>query len=142
MDPLDFKKIAVSLLEIGGAAACRTAISRAYYSIFLLCRIKINEIGINLPRDYKAHESVKQYFNNCDDFQLCKVAKQLSDIRTDRNNADYDLTKKYVEKPENAKARLKTVDRMIDTVNKSFYENERNISEKMHEYHKIILGLR
>ena len=82
MNPLDFHKVADNLVRQAGAAEFRSAISRAYYGIFLFCCKKINEIGFNLPRDATAHVQVTRYLNNCDDFKLQSVASQLKDLRS------------------------------------------------------------
>jgi len=120
MDPLDFHKVADNLVKQAGAAEFRSAISRAYYGIFLFCCKKINEMGFNLPRDASAHVQLTQYLNNCDDFKLQSVASQLKDLRSIRNLADYDLNSKKVEKFENVKANVQQAKKMAQTVNDRF----------------------
>ena len=141
MNPLDFHKVAEYLIAKGGAAEFRSAISRAYYGTFLFCCKKINEIGFNLPRDATAHTQVARYLNNCDDFKLQNVAYQLSDLRTIRNIADYDLNSKKVEKLKNAKANVKQAKKMVRTINDRFNENSKEIALKIEYYRKNILRL-
>ena len=141
MDPLDFHKLASKLVIQGGTAEFRTAISRAYYSTFLLCCKRINDLGFNLPRDARSHEEVKCYLNNCDDFKLSQVAFQLLDLRHKRNWADYDLNCKQVENKKNATGALKQAERMISTINNRFNEKSSEITDKINEYRKNVKGL-
>ena len=102
MNPLDFQKLASYLVTKNGAAEFRTAISRSYYGVFLLCCKKINELGFNLPQDASAHDHVRRYLNNCGDFQLEKISSQLLDMRSERNRADYVMGDTKVEYKNNA----------------------------------------
>lgn len=139
MNPLDFHKLASSLIAQNGAAEFRTAISRAYYGAFLFCCKKINGIGFNLPSDYTAHEQVKRYLNNCGDFQLQKVASQLLGLRQTRNKADYDLKCKSVEIEKNANFTVKQAKRMIQIIDDRFSSNGREIAVNIEKYRTEVL---
>ena len=117
MDPVEFNKLPSFLVnKKGGVAAYRTAISRAYYSAFLSCCKKINDLGFNLPRDAKAHVEVKKYLNNCGIFQLKTIASQILDLRMDRNKADYDINNTKIEN----KNKLIVGDENFNSVNLNF----------------------
>lgn len=64
----------------------RTIISRAYYSAFLVAR---NQSGIN-KSSKDVHQEVRDYFRGSG---KTKIANQLDDLRTRRNDADYQIDK-------------------------------------------------
>ncbi len=134
MDPLDFNKIASHLVSKGGAAAFRTAISRAYYGTYLFLFNNMNDLGIILPRNMTSHVKVKSYLNNCGDSKLLVVASQLGDMHSKRIKADYNLNNKDVESKKTAIGIVKQANKMNNTIKERFETNSEEIIDKINEY--------
>ena len=84
--PVQFYELASTLYrdEPGNEAALRTVVSRAYYGAFLAAR----ESASIRTTSGRVHEAVIQHFHTQG---RMKVANRLGDLRTLRNEADYDL---------------------------------------------------
>jgi uncharacterized protein (UPF0332 family) len=114
MDPKQFQYLASGLAEHGTSESeFRTAISRAYYAVFNLGVILLNELGFTIPKNQYAHEEVRRHFNNSGDNDLIELAIKIDDLRTKRNHADYDLDRHDVEEKQNAKKYVYLADRLI-----------------------------
>jgi uncharacterized protein (UPF0332 family) len=85
----DFLPLARQLL--GGEAAQRSAVSRAYYAAFHVGRDLLADLGFTTPRADRAYEYVYRRLNNCGLAAVRVAANQLHDLRTRRNRADYDV---------------------------------------------------
>jgi uncharacterized protein (UPF0332 family) len=116
MDPRKFCELAGHLAVRSDAAAHRSAISRAYYSLFHVILQYMQKAGIPLPeRRADCHEKLYWLlFNGTDDPTLKGVARELHDLRVKRNTADYDLGVDYVEKQKNAMAYVELAKRATD----------------------------
>ena len=66
----------------------RSAISRAYYSIFLALR---NVLGLDYLKTPEAHRAI---VNRLKDMGYPEIADKVSMLRRKRNDADYDTEKK------------------------------------------------
>ncbi len=91
MDPRDFLDIAKKLSGGSKAAEYRTAVSRAYYATYHVGADFFKAIGCRISEGPSGHGEVIRNLANCGDFELAKVGSQLTDLRTQRNNADYYL---------------------------------------------------
>jgi hypothetical protein len=78
-------------------AMCRSAISRAYYAVFLLAREFIDDLGIEIRRIPNPHANIEQALRNTGVFTLQRLANALGSLCTDRTDADYDLRNRDVE---------------------------------------------
>lgn len=72
-------------------ALCRSAISRAYYSVFLLARGFIDELGIETRRIPSPHANIEQALWNSGSLTLLRLANTIRSLAIDRTDADYDL---------------------------------------------------
>src|SRR6267154_1443857 len=87
----DFLPLARQLLGLGGEAARRSAVSRAYYAAFHVARDLLAGLGFVVPRADRAHEYLYRRLNNCGLPTVRVAAGKLHDLRSRRNQADYDL---------------------------------------------------
>jgi uncharacterized protein (UPF0332 family) len=78
-------------------AVCRSAISRAYYAVFLLAREFIDELGIETRRIPNPHANIEHAFRNSGVLTLQRLAIALNVLASDRSEADYDLRSGDVE---------------------------------------------
>ncbi|MCI0702824.1 MAG: hypothetical protein L0241_17220 [Planctomycetia bacterium] len=76
---------------------CRSAISRAYYALFLLAREFVDGLGIETRQIPNPHVTLEQALQNSGVFSLERIAETLGRLRSDRTDADYDMRNTDVE---------------------------------------------
>lgn len=95
MNPTDFISLAVKLSNSRQEAELRTAVSRAYYGAFHAARELLEQCGVGFPPKEllgaEIHMKVRFCLANADDADAMLIANKLSDLRSQRNLADYDL---------------------------------------------------
>ncbi|WP_175627088.1 MULTISPECIES: hypothetical protein [Oxalobacteraceae] len=98
-DPVTFFTLAADTHQAAGheeEEKVRTVIGRAYYSAFLCARNAAGLTGTNAA----IHQvTIEHYINNGNS----AVGNRLNDLRTSRNDADYDCGKKFT-KTQSGKA--------------------------------------
>ena len=139
MDPQEFQYLASRLAEHGAyPSEFRTAISRAYYSVFHFGLKLLNDMGFPIVKNANAHDQVYHHFNNCGDRDLIKVASKFINLRTKRNHADYELRRHDVEAKENAKMLVMLAGRLIEIMGKSCNgENRKQIIKAIKNWKTI-----
>lgn len=101
-DSEDFRRLAGKLLQrAGDAATCRTAISRTYYAMFLAAR-SLLESHFHISRSGEGHDQVLKLLLSASNPDGQSVGSQLDDLRSLRNDADYDLMAQRVENRKTA----------------------------------------
>ena len=92
MEPKAFLDLADDLKNKSDSeAALRTSVSRSYYALHNLLSQFIKDSGFFLPKTAKRHDLVCRWLHNCGVTCVSLIAKQLDELRDDRNDADYDL---------------------------------------------------
>jgi uncharacterized protein (UPF0332 family) len=120
MDPREFHAQAVNLLQAGGPADCRSAISRAYYAAFHVAAATLRAHGFNILENHTAHEQVTRHLLGSNDPAVMAIASQLGDLRGMRNKADYRLTLPSVENVKTAQPLVATAGRHIRALEAAF----------------------
>ena len=72
-------------------AVCRSAISRAYYALFLLAREFLDELGLEVRHIPNPHANLEQALTNSGVLSLRRIANALRKLCSARTQADYDL---------------------------------------------------
>lgn len=94
MDPIEFLTLAKEL-NAGTTQSpavetkIRTAISRAYYFIFLKIKISLEALGAKFIRGKDSHQQIIDCLYR--DQSTAGVAQKLGSLRSKRNEADYEL---------------------------------------------------
>jgi hypothetical protein len=101
MDPKDFKLLGEDLCKRNTPAACRTAISRAYYYAYNAAAKFVGRYH-QLPANAEAHGILLRLLKNSGDDGIKEVASSLGDLRGYRNEADYDMGEPRPEKKPHA----------------------------------------
>jgi uncharacterized protein (UPF0332 family) len=91
MDPRDFLTLAKSLQSGKAEAEWRTAISRSYYAGFHAARQLLLGWGFQIGRTDQAHVGITRRLAAASVVELATASRELSDLRSKRNAADYDL---------------------------------------------------
>jgi uncharacterized protein (UPF0332 family) len=90
----DFLEIAKALLRMKSEAAWRSAIGRAYYALINAAAQLFREWGIAVAQGPSVHGDIQNSFSNCGVERAADIARVLSELRTKRNQADYDMASK------------------------------------------------
>lgn len=120
MDPRDFQTLAAKLASGKSTSEIRTAISRAYYSVFNVGVELLKGIGLGVSEGPSGHGEVEHRLSNSANMDVEKVGSQLSDLRSRRIRADYRLDKKEIENQKNAQALAQQARKMIQTLDTCF----------------------
>jgi hypothetical protein len=92
MEPKAFLDLAANLKDGKNEASWRTSVSRSYYALFNLAAQFIRPYFPNvLPRAAEAHKKIYLYLFHCGIEDVELIASDLDDLRTERNDADYQL---------------------------------------------------
>lgn len=109
-DFIDFAgKIAATYSD---AAACRSAISRAYYGAFHVVKSFLELCGIRSPRNANTHVFLQRSLLNSGVPLASEAGLLLADLFSDRLSADYQLAKRHVENVAYARTSVETAERI------------------------------
>ena len=97
MNPRDFLEVANDLASGIREADWRSAASRAYYAAFHVARLLLRQCGFAVPRADQAHGYVWLRLSNSGHPAVVKAGTDLKDLRSDRNRADYDLARTFLQ---------------------------------------------
>ncbi len=146
MDPLAFLVLAKKLLDAEkNPAGRRSAVSRAYYAAFNVAAEFFAALGHQVPKDAGGHKKAYYYLNNCNDKLLIAVGGDLDDLRGIRNDADYDMNDKQVEKEDNVRAWVDVADviiKRLDECKNGPVQRRKDVAEAVEDYKKKTEGKR
>ncbi len=92
MDPRDFLNIATAFHSSPHEEYRRTAVSRAYYALYLTAHQILEAEGLSIPRSGPSHIEVPRYLKDSGDRDAGSIADALMDLYNDRIQADYRMT--------------------------------------------------
>jgi uncharacterized protein (UPF0332 family) len=124
MKPREFHDFAKQLLRTTNAfrnepATVRSAVSRAYYSLFLSSRDFLREINRPISATGKSdHQHVADQLQRIEDRELMKVGSALTRYRKKRNSADYSMSDLQSEKVTEANIAIADIERMLENLDK------------------------
>lgn len=115
MDPREYCHLAGFLAARQDLASTRSAVSRAYYSLYHVVTDFLVDQGIRLPeKRAEIHETVYRILFNCNDDQLKVIATELNDLRVQRNIADYEMKDDHVLTARTARVLVEKTHRAIE----------------------------
>jgi len=140
MQPTDFFKTAEFLKSHTEESHLRTSIGRSYYAAFLYFRERFRSLG--LEKTIKPKVDVHAFVVECLRFSQVlegkKAATYLRNLQQVRQDADYQLDKKFVQK--DAEDTFVNAKKVIADYNENITpEKEKNLVEKatLHARYKI-----
>jgi uncharacterized protein (UPF0332 family) len=98
MTPRELLDLADELSTDDREAAWRTAAHCAYYAAFHVARSLLSQLGFVVPDADRAHGYLWLRFQNSGHPDVAKAGRDLSEARTVRNGADYDLAAVFTRK--------------------------------------------
>lgn len=93
MDPKEFLDLSAELKKENKEAHLRTSVSRSYYALFNQLVLFLENNGHPMEKNASDHTKARQYLGNCGVEDVEAVARDLDNLRTERNHADYDLNR-------------------------------------------------
>ncbi len=90
MDARRFLTLADSLVKQKGPAECRSAISRAYYSVYHVANQFLARMGLPKVKG-GSHVILQRRLMNSADPVVSKIGSDLGNFHARRNRADYEL---------------------------------------------------
>src|SRR5688572_23254735 len=108
----------VLLTPASDAAACRSAVSRAYYAVFHVANDFLDRIRVVVGQSPQAHVTVQHALNNSGDVTLRAVGSNLRALFAERLAADYDLAMSTPEQPAHALSMLAAANDVIDQLDR------------------------
>ena len=142
MDPRDFLQIAKSLLKIDKPVNCRTVFNRSYYAAYnvgVWFLEGLEGVNIRISEGPGGHGEVSRYFQYCGLQDLKEAHQKLVNLRSDRNDADYRLNDKKVEKINNARKAVWSAEDIIKAIDSHSSNSDRKkIAEEIKRYVKKI----
>src|SRR5262245_12041566 len=92
MNGREFLPVARQLAGSASEAHWRTAVGRAYYTVFLEAREALRRWGCSIPPREQAHRFVRLRFSFPADVTLKRIGDSLDQLGRWRNHADYELS--------------------------------------------------
>jgi uncharacterized protein (UPF0332 family) len=138
INPRDFLVLAKRIAGLGGEAAQRSAISRAYYAAFHAARLLFVNLGFTVPRGDRAHAFLSLRLQNSGERPAMDAGIELDDFRSNRNIADYDLNK--IVDAKRSQDWLRRADALISAIENAAHEPLRTaITDAMKIYERDVL---
>ena len=117
MKPHDFLDLAEALALGDGEAEWRSAASRAYYAAFHVARLLLENAGFTVPVAEQAHAYLWLRLSNCGHPDVQMAGEDLKKMRGVRNEADYDLQRRFSRERASAQVSLASaVIQLLDSV--------------------------
>lgn len=113
MDPRDFHKLASDLVKNNASANLRTAIGRAYYSVYNVGLEILKGMGFSVRSGPEAHGRIRMQFACCGIAIIEEAASKMGDLHSNRIQADYFLKNKTVENQKTVEAIIKNAESVI-----------------------------
>jgi len=140
MNPRALLEVANDLAAGAREADWRSAASRAYYAVFHVARLLLRRCGFVVPRAEQAHAYVWLRLSNCGHPAVRKAGADLSDLRSERNAADYDLDPPF---PQTAAiSAVQTADDIIKLLDQvpTLPHVQQQITDAIRLYERDVLG--
>jgi uncharacterized protein (UPF0332 family) len=97
MQPADYMTLADTLAKKEGAAESRSAISRAYYSVYLEAEAMLESWGFQFHGNGLDHALARDRLKRSGHTLLVHVGRELGPLHRSRKVADYDLADATIE---------------------------------------------
>ena len=125
------------------AAGLRTAVSRAYYAVHHVARAFVEEAGVRLKRSGEAHADVWNHLANSGDVQIDRLGYTLSELHSNRIDADYLLHIRAVEDSNTAAALVTDARALVEIIVKCRADRVRfeNVKKAIRTRHAVLRGL-
>lgn len=139
MNPREFQELAKKLVSGNTPAELRTAVSRAYYSVFNVGIELLKGMGFRISEGSSGHGELEYRLSNSKHSDIERVGSQLGDLRSRRIHADYRLEKREVESMKTARALVQQASAMIIILDKCRIGPDRErVIEGIREYIETI----
>lgn len=101
MKSTDFLNVAIRLSNSSEEGDLRTSVSRCYYGAYHTAVEFLEGCGIKLPESSDCHEKVRWCMDQAGHVSALEASRELNSLRSDRNEADYDLRSQRFRRRQN-----------------------------------------
>ena len=142
MEPKKFLELAQALaFEPPQPAKLRTATSRAYYSAYNVSVETLESLGAQINKGPGGHGQVQRFLGNSKNEELQRISSDLGTLHSGRIAADYRLTEKRAENPNNVKLFVQHAKKVIDTLERCCTgPNKQAIIKAIRDHNKLEMG--
>jgi uncharacterized protein (UPF0332 family) len=137
MNPRHFLTQAQRLVIMTGEEDWRSAVSRAYYSVFHVAREFMDSLGFTVPQADRAHAYLWLRLQNCGESALEQLGRDLQDLRRQRNYADYDLKRTYFQSDAHREVRRAAT--LIQVLNTVVEPTRTQVMNAIKDYERLVL---
>ena len=138
MSPHEFLILARELQAAPSEAHWRTAVSRAYYAAFHTARQLLRTWGFQIGTADQAHAGITRRLAASKRADLEKASRELSELRSKRNVADYDLDRAFLQ--ETAVKCVSAAGLVLNILNRDFaLEQKQQAIQAMRDYERNVL---
>ena len=120
MNPREFHTIAQELLKASDAAHNRSAIGRAYYSVFNVAAELLRGANFRVSQGAAGHLEVTRLLNASENEDVKLAGAGIQDMRGMRNRADYDMSRNDVERDVTASSIVADARWYMDALDAAF----------------------
>ena len=137
MNARAFLTQAQRLVSLAGEEDWRSAVSRAYYSVFHVAREFMEGLGFTVPQADRAHGYLWLRLQNCGEPSLEQLGRDLQEMRRQRNFADYDLNRAY--RQSDAQREVQRAARLILIFDAVVEPTRTQVMDTMKDYESDVL---
>ncbi len=137
MNPRNFLTQAQRLIVLAGEEDWRSAVSRAYYSVFHVAREFLEGLGFSVPQADRAHGYLWLRLQNCGEPPLEQLGRDLKDMRGQRNRADYDLHRPF--RQTDAQQEVRRAATLIQLLDAVVEPTRTQVMDAMKDYERLVL---
>jgi uncharacterized protein (UPF0332 family) len=139
MEGKEFINVAQKMLQIRTEAATRSAFSRIYYAVFNTGKKLLHELGFALPKNAMAHEELYYRLNNSGLAAMEEIVSWISDLRSRRLRADYDMDSREFQSHKTCEFYLARATLIIAQLESCYQQPLRNqLKDGIQEYERKI----
>jgi uncharacterized protein (UPF0332 family) len=137
--PLEFLTLADQWVLAPREGEWRCAVSRAYYAAFHRAGDFMRGLGFQVPRSDRAHAYLWMRLSNAVHPPLVQAGRDLGHLRTERNQADYELTRTLLQ--SNARLSVLSARQILQILDACELEPTRTqVRDAMRDYERNALG--
>ena len=137
MNARNFLTQAQRLILLAGEGDWRSAVSRAYYSVFHVAREFLEGLGFTVPQADRAHGYLWLRLQNCGEPPLEQLGRDLKNMRGQRNRADYDLNRAWNQ--TDAQQEVRRAATLIQLLDAVVEPTRTQVMIAMKDYERLVL---
>ena len=137
----EFLSLAIRLANSDDEADLRTSVSRSYYGAYHAAIEFLDECGVRLPPSVDSQKKVRWCLDEARHVAASLASRHLDSLRSDWNEADYDLRSRRFCDRANIALSLQGAGDVIDAIGACKSDSDLQWREHVRKYAKEVLRL-